>query len=153
MRKSGADLANICNDAALTAARHNRETVSPADFEEALPKVRLGAALPPLTNAGGCRFGAYHECGQANGPLLFDISVRSGWFCCFFSPAGTRNHGGCLSKARDSISRRRESVAGNHPGRLHQYSDRFECSRQLIQDQGIFVNGIPYNSASRSSGR
>ena len=48
MGMSGADLANLCNEAALGAARHNREAVTPADFDEAMDKVRLGAALPPL---------------------------------------------------------------------------------------------------------
>jgi cell division protease FtsH len=65
MGMSGADLANLCNEAALTAARYNREAVTTADFEEAIDKVRLGAALPPLTNPGERRIVAYHECGHA----------------------------------------------------------------------------------------
>src|SRR5262249_43340695 len=36
---SGADLANLCNEAALIAAHHNHSQVSRADFEEALDKV------------------------------------------------------------------------------------------------------------------
>ncbi len=39
---SGADLANICNEAALLAARNNREAVIQADMEEAMDKVRYG---------------------------------------------------------------------------------------------------------------
>src|SRR5690606_38382751 len=38
---SGADLANLVNEAALTAARHNRKTVARADFDEALDKIIL----------------------------------------------------------------------------------------------------------------
>jgi cell division protease FtsH len=39
---SGADLANICNEAALLAARRDAETVSMADFEHAKDKIMLG---------------------------------------------------------------------------------------------------------------
>src|SRR5271166_6139942 len=49
---SGADLANLSNEAALTAARHSHETVTMADFEEAQDKIRLGAAHPQLVNPG-----------------------------------------------------------------------------------------------------
>ena len=62
---SGADLANLCNEAALTAARHNRETVAMADFEEAQDKIRLGAALPQLIDPAERRVVAYHESGHA----------------------------------------------------------------------------------------
>jgi cell division protease FtsH len=62
---SGADLANLCNEAALTAARRNHSEVSMADFEEALDKVRLGAALPQLVDPVERRIVAYHESGHA----------------------------------------------------------------------------------------
>jgi len=62
---SGADLANLCNEAALAAARHNRETVTMADFEEAQDKIRLGAALPQLIDPAERRVVAYHESGHA----------------------------------------------------------------------------------------
>jgi cell division protease FtsH len=62
---SGADLANLCNEAALTAARHNRDTVTMADFEEALDKIRLGAAHPLLIDPSERRVVAYHESGHA----------------------------------------------------------------------------------------
>jgi len=62
---SGADLANLCNEAALTAARHNHHAVTMADFEESQDKVRMGAAHPQLMNPGERRVIAYHECGHA----------------------------------------------------------------------------------------
>ena len=62
---SGADLANLCNEAALTAARHNRGEVTMADFEEAQDKVRLGAAHPQLVDPAERRVVAYHESGHA----------------------------------------------------------------------------------------
>lgn len=65
MGMSGADLANLCNEAALTTARHDRGAVTPADFDEALDKVRLGAALPRLIDPAERRVVGYHECGHA----------------------------------------------------------------------------------------
>jgi cell division protease FtsH len=62
---NGADLANLCNEAALAAARHDRGALSLADFEEAQDKVRLGAALPQLVNPVERRIVAYHEAGHA----------------------------------------------------------------------------------------
>ncbi|MGB8412226.1 MAG: ATP-dependent zinc metalloprotease FtsH [Candidatus Binatus sp.] len=62
---SGADLANLCNEAALTAARHDHHAVTMADFEESQDKVRMGAAHPQLMNPGERRVIAYHECGHA----------------------------------------------------------------------------------------
>jgi cell division protease FtsH len=65
MGMSGADLANLCNEAALTAARHNRSAVTMADFEESEDKIRMGAAHQQLVNPGERRVVAYHECGHA----------------------------------------------------------------------------------------
>ena len=62
---SGADLANLCNEAALTAARLNRPAVTMADFEESEDKVRMGAAQQHLVNPDERRVVAYHECGHA----------------------------------------------------------------------------------------
>jgi cell division protease FtsH len=62
---SGADLANLCNEAALTAARHNHPAVTMSDFEESQDQVRMGAAHPQLVNPGERRVIAYHECGHA----------------------------------------------------------------------------------------
>ena len=61
---NGADLANLCNEAALTAARHNRSQVTMADFEEAQDKVVLGGARPPLQDPQERRVVAYHESGH-----------------------------------------------------------------------------------------
>jgi cell division protease FtsH len=62
---SGADLANLCNEAALTAARRDHGQVSMADFEEALDKMLLGGARPLLLNSNERRTVAYHEAGHA----------------------------------------------------------------------------------------
>jgi cell division protease FtsH len=62
---SGADLANLCNEAALLAARNGRGEVGMADFEEALDKIRLGGARPGLLDARERKVVAYHESGHA----------------------------------------------------------------------------------------
>jgi cell division protease FtsH len=62
---SGADLANLCNEAALLAARNDRAQVSMADFEEAVDKVLLGGVRPLLLDDRERRIIAYHESGHA----------------------------------------------------------------------------------------
>ncbi len=62
---SGADLANLCNEAALLAARNNRDRVSMADFEEAVDKVLLGGVRPLVLDDHERRVIAYHESGHA----------------------------------------------------------------------------------------
>jgi cell division protease FtsH len=62
---SGADLANLCNEAALDAARHDRLQVAMADFEEALDKIVLGGARPSLLDPRARKVVAYHESGHA----------------------------------------------------------------------------------------
>ncbi len=62
---SGADLANLCNEAALGAARHNRKDVTMDDFEQAWDKIVLGAARDTVLSARDRRVVAYHEGGHA----------------------------------------------------------------------------------------
>jgi len=62
---SGADLANLTNEAALRAARKNRDVVTREDFEEALDSIVLGTRQPGLTNVDERRLVAYHEGGHA----------------------------------------------------------------------------------------
>ncbi len=62
---SGADLANLCNEAALIAARHNHTQVTMEDFEEAVDKILLGGEHPRLADAHERRVVAYHETGHA----------------------------------------------------------------------------------------
>jgi cell division protease FtsH len=62
---SGADLANLTNEAALNAARVNHTAVALSDFEEALDKILLGGVRPLLLDAHERRVVAYHEAGHA----------------------------------------------------------------------------------------
>ena len=63
---SGADLANICNEAALLAARDGDSKVSMDHFEEAKDKVMLGAERRSMVLTDSERkLTAYHEAGHA----------------------------------------------------------------------------------------
>jgi cell division protease FtsH len=62
---SGADLANLCNEAALLAASKDRKQITCADFEEALDKILLGGVRPMLLDDHDRRVVAYHESGHA----------------------------------------------------------------------------------------
>lgn len=62
---SGADLANLCNEAALMAARANRKQVGMEDFERAWDKILLGAERRVVMTPKDRRVTAYHESGHA----------------------------------------------------------------------------------------
>jgi cell division protease FtsH len=62
---NGADLANLCNEATLIAARYNHHKVSMSDFEEALDKILLGGIRPLLLDPHDRCVVAYHEAGHA----------------------------------------------------------------------------------------
>jgi cell division protease FtsH len=62
---SGADLANLCNEGALTAARSKHELVYMRDFELALDKIVLGGERPLLLSEHDRKVVAYHEAGHA----------------------------------------------------------------------------------------
>src|ERR687894_621049 len=63
---SGADLANLVNEAALMAARKNRRMVTMRDFEDAKDKVMMGAERKSMVmTEDEKRMTAYHEGGHA----------------------------------------------------------------------------------------
>jgi cell division protease FtsH len=63
---SGADLANLVNEAALTAARKDRRMVTHRDFEDAKDKVLMGSERRSMAmNEEEKRLTAYHEAGHA----------------------------------------------------------------------------------------
>jgi len=62
---SGADLANLVNEAALHAARVNRDSVMMSDFEEAKDKVMLGVERKSMVlSKKDLKVTAYHEAGH-----------------------------------------------------------------------------------------
>jgi cell division protease FtsH len=62
---SGAQLANLCNEAALIAASEGRNKVQHVDFEAALDKLVLGDVRPLALDEKTRRVIAYHEGGHA----------------------------------------------------------------------------------------
>lgn len=68
---SGADIANLCNEAALIAARHNKDTIELVDFEAASDRVIGGAEKKnSIMSLADKKLVAYHEAGH----------VVAGWF-------------------------------------------------------------------------
>jgi cell division protease FtsH len=61
----GADLANLVNEAALLAARHDHERVTPSDLSAALERIVLGAERKVMLTEEDRRRTAYHEAGHA----------------------------------------------------------------------------------------
>lgn len=63
---SGADLANIANEAAIVAARHNRKEINNQDVTEAFEKVAIGPARKTkIMSPEDKELTAYHEAGHA----------------------------------------------------------------------------------------
>ncbi|MGN0902267.1 MAG: ATP-dependent zinc metalloprotease FtsH, partial [Succinivibrio sp.] len=63
---SGAELANLVNEAALGAARHNKKVVTMQDFEEAKDKLLMGAERRSMAMNDHEKINtAYHEAGHA----------------------------------------------------------------------------------------
>src|SRR5438477_4450102 len=62
---TGADLANLVNEAALCAARQDLEHVTHDCFEDALARVQLGALRPIVMSESEKRNIAFHEGGHA----------------------------------------------------------------------------------------
>ncbi len=61
----GADLANLVNEAALTAARRNLSQVTQNCFDEALDRIMMGTLRPLVLSPEERRVTAYHEAGHA----------------------------------------------------------------------------------------
>lgn len=63
---SGADIANVCNEAALIAARHKHTKVTDADFTEAAERIVAGVEHKNrLISPAEKKIVAYHEAGHA----------------------------------------------------------------------------------------
>jgi cell division protease FtsH len=62
---AGADLKNLVNEAALTAARRNHDEVEPHDFTDAFERIILGAERKIAISSEERERTAYHESGHA----------------------------------------------------------------------------------------
>ena len=62
---SGADLANLLNEAAILTARRERQTIDERSLIDALERITMGLAVAPLQDNAKKRLIAYHEIGHA----------------------------------------------------------------------------------------
>lgn len=62
---TGADLSQVCNEAAILAARDNKESVERVDFERASEKVMLGVESSKRLTPKEKKIVSYHEAGHA----------------------------------------------------------------------------------------
>ncbi|MFZ4567169.1 MAG: ATP-dependent zinc metalloprotease FtsH [Prochlorococcaceae cyanobacterium] len=62
---SGADLANLVNEAAILTARRQRSAIDEQAMNDALERVTMGLAARPLQDSAKKRLIAYHEVGHA----------------------------------------------------------------------------------------
>jgi cell division protease FtsH len=70
---SGADLANLLNEAAILTARRRKEAISMLEIDDAVDRVVAGMEGTPLVDSKSKRLIAYHEVGHAIvGTLLKD---------------------------------------------------------------------------------
>ncbi len=62
---SGADLANLLNEAAILTARRRKEEVTMLEVDDAIDRVTMGMSMNPLLDSKKKRLLAYHEIGHA----------------------------------------------------------------------------------------
>lgn len=62
---SGADLANLLNEAAILTARRRKEEITPLEIEDAIDRVSIGMTMNPLMDSKKKKLIAYHEVGHA----------------------------------------------------------------------------------------
>jgi len=62
---SGADLANLLNEAAILTARRRKEAITPTEVNDAIDRITIGLTLNPLLDSKKKRLIAYHETGHA----------------------------------------------------------------------------------------
>ena len=62
---TGADLANLLNEAAILTARRRKDTISLAEIDDAVDRIIAGMEGQPLTDGRSKRLIAYHEVGHA----------------------------------------------------------------------------------------
>jgi cell division protease FtsH len=62
---SGADLENLANEAALLAARNNKDRIEAEDFDESIDKIMLGIERDDMISDKERKTVAYHEVGHA----------------------------------------------------------------------------------------
>lgn len=62
---SGADISNLCNQAAIIATRNSKDYITDRDFEEATERITAGYVKKNLMKEKTKKRVAYHEAGHA----------------------------------------------------------------------------------------
>ncbi len=62
---TGADLANLLNEAAILTARRRKEAITQLEIDDAIDRLTIGLTLNPLLDSRKKRLIAYHEIGHA----------------------------------------------------------------------------------------
>jgi cell division protease FtsH len=62
---SGADLANLLNEAAILTARRRKDEITALEIDDAIDRITIGLTLTPLLDSKKKRLIAYHEIGHA----------------------------------------------------------------------------------------
>ncbi|PSR13277.1 cell division protein FtsH [filamentous cyanobacterium CCP3] len=62
---SGAELANLLNEAAILTARRRKDAMGMVEIEDAIDRITIGLSLTPLLDSSRKRMTAYHEVGHA----------------------------------------------------------------------------------------
>ncbi|MEO1374393.1 MAG: ATP-dependent zinc metalloprotease FtsH [Cyanobacteria bacterium J06635_10] len=62
---TGADLANLLNEAAILTARRRKEAITQTEIDDAIDRLTIGLTLNPLLDSKKKRLIAYHEVGHA----------------------------------------------------------------------------------------
>ncbi len=71
---SGADLANLMNEAAILTARRRKDAIGNLEIDDAIDRITVGLTLTPLLDSKKKRLIAYHEVGHA---LLMTVLKNS----------------------------------------------------------------------------
>ena len=62
---SGAELANLLNEAAILTARRRKDEITSLEIDDAIDRITIGLTLTPLLDSKKKRLIAYHEVGHA----------------------------------------------------------------------------------------
>ncbi|OKH11981.1 cell division protein FtsH [Fischerella major NIES-592] len=62
---TGADLANLLNEAAILTARRRKDSITQIEIDDAIDRLTIGLTLNPLLDSNKKRLIAYHEVGHA----------------------------------------------------------------------------------------
>jgi len=105
---SGAELANLVNEAALCSARRNLDALTRECFEEALVRVQLGAQRPLVMSEMDRRIIATHESGHAL--VAYYLPGADTVNCITILPYGQRLVGTQFTAEEDRYNYRRETL-------------------------------------------